>query len=1246
MRIYVDRIGGNMQWIKFTLKVLIITILYLDIHAYAMCGGGEDYEEELGFTPLPANYQPYHGTPLSQAYAPPHSNNSEKKKSLGWARQSIDSIRKIRDFDSTILSGKSDWNQLLDFEGLDLTFGIRVMGFYSEVASDRKYKFQTEIKSPLLEALKDASKFSYEFPQTLKYLSHPSVISSPFLDAALIDIFTNDPLALNNLAQALRSLDETESLSKEEKDSLFLFRKVAGYFYDRKALEHLKEEMSKFFVSHTKEVLDFADPLVRFGLLRILQWSGEFLKLLLPSTLNLSTDLPEDELMKELRDQHLSHITKRKLQLVATPSKEVSCLFQAIYDDVKFLADIFASIFKGFPLDDKFSSPLEHWLHVKQLSELRTTGPSAYEWKGLKGLRDLFTYSKTSLMPPTISCDNEVQMIMPLPYSESERRHIRQTARDAKVIWDILGNDEIKDVASLNETLQKSLNKLLDKGVCEEFWEAKVELKKLQESIFEKLKSLREQVKEEKNRYLEKVDPKNKKVISIALDKPTNEKAIQKAKKLIQKLKLDESEFDGALRAIRDLMKQIDEENKAVKQNREELKQKLQLLKEETRAKILKDTPEKIQKTLERNKEIEEAEKNQKTLTARLTDSKVVKPSYGHRNFTDTFRDFCAFLKDQGVQIEGETYSWFRTALSPVEQLFYKAHFIPISSPSDKHKHRYERTREFIRIINFIKNLVQITTDLRLETEKDAFKDFASGKSRLMSELLHNLGRSTQASPTEDEPLNLMKIETEKINLGNLWLLQEKLLKLESQVIPSLSSCDLIILFEKATEIISQFLIKLKESNFLEEKDYIEFEKELKDRVRSEKKRQLMRFVKKEQVKSNPRPHEPVQISRDIEEVVKGNPLRYLAYEFLVAAFYELFKEVNDYPELSVLKTSDKVRNFFFHTDPFNSEPLIVGGLFEDANIRINNSFGQLAKEMTILTVNTKFLLEEFLLDMMKYDSQTKTSTSENTPNFSQHPPQKPVLPQPRHFGISLLGKEFALKEVIIPGNGDCGYLALETTRAEAVKVLLVNSHKPEIRALVAHEIYDMFATLPEEMMHTEDKSHPYQQILFTQERMDHDLQKLLSSMNDLIKRPEGDRWSEDVLLEYYTSKESEGLLNEEQQEALRQLAALREKRRKLEELKQDYCNSEETFKEYVTFYMQPTVIEYLMKYGESNWLNTTNVEKRTSSADALAYLMGKNLVILNEEGLVEHEYFAPDTPIEDTLFLLHIGNWHFNRLM
>ena len=234
------------------------------------------------------------------------------------------------------------------------------------------------------------------------------------------------------------------------------------------------------------------------------------------------------------------------------------------------------------------------------------------------------------------------------------------------------------------------------------------------------------------------------------------------------------------------------------------------------------------------------------------------------------------------------------------------------------------------------------------------------------------------------------------------------------------------------------------------------------------------------------------------------------------------------------------------------------------------------------------------------------------------------------------------MSEEKIPENGDCGYLALGITRSDATELLLANANSAEIRDLVADEIYDMFATLPDEMMNNPN----YKQICTEQERLDTELQQLLSYMNDLIRQPENDRWSADVIFEYFSTKDLESQLNMNQRKALQQLIALRERNKSLDASKKGYCNEEASFREYVEFYMQPQTLEYFIKYGESNWLNSSSVDKRTSSADAIVHLMGKNLVIMDERGIIEHQHFTPNIPVEDTLILLHIGNWHFNRLI
>ena len=235
-------IKKNLNKFNFISNVLVIIVLCFNFHASAMYEE-EDFEGGFGYTPLSPSYQ---ANSLKEAYVLPSAGIQQASKSLALPRKSLAQILRIQAFDPSILLGVTLLNQELNFEGLDISFCTQIVGFYSEIESERKAQFETRIKHPLLQILKDAAGFSYKFPQTLKFLYDPSVVASPLLDAALVDIFTYDPMTLKNLAQALKVLEETDALSKEEQNSLFSLRKIAGYFYDRKALEYIKEELSNF----------------------------------------------------------------------------------------------------------------------------------------------------------------------------------------------------------------------------------------------------------------------------------------------------------------------------------------------------------------------------------------------------------------------------------------------------------------------------------------------------------------------------------------------------------------------------------------------------------------------------------------------------------------------------------------------------------------------------------------------------------------------------------------------------------------------------------------------------------------------------------------------------------------------------------------------------------------------------------------------------------------------------------------
>ena len=178
--------------------------------------GEEELEAGGEFAPFtrPAIYR---GVSLKRVFTSSPSETWNLQNTI----KNIKLLLRIRDFDPSILSEATFSNQPLDFEGLDISFCTRVIDFYSEVGEERSYKFLTEIKAPLINALQEAAKFSYDFPQTLRFLSSPSIFSSSFLDAAIRDIFTNDPATLENLMNILQNLKKSKSLSKEDKDSLF-----------------------------------------------------------------------------------------------------------------------------------------------------------------------------------------------------------------------------------------------------------------------------------------------------------------------------------------------------------------------------------------------------------------------------------------------------------------------------------------------------------------------------------------------------------------------------------------------------------------------------------------------------------------------------------------------------------------------------------------------------------------------------------------------------------------------------------------------------------------------------------------------------------------------------------------------------------------------------------------------------------------------------------------------------------------
>ncbi len=1134
---------------------------------------------------------------------------SEKPKSkpiLDFSIKKLKDVLKIARFDPRILSEEDSVGEPLKFEGMDSSFSSQLVLFYSESEEEREDAFFREIQEPILSALGKAAEFSYDFPQTLKYLGDANNWSKSLVKIAIKDIFSNELQSIEELLKIVENLNENRILTKEEKEGLKTFKKLSGYFYDQKALKYLEEELvgeQGFFEVHKKPTLRFNDPLVKFSLLRILQRIGEFSKSISSSTLTLMLDESAKKLLYELRDRHLSHITSRKLELVLSAGED---LFKKVYDDLQALAHLFKRTSSEIPTEESFSTPLEHWKALKNSEAVGDEILPPVERRGLEGLRNLLSYSKKSVEILPISIDREVNALLPFPYTEEEIDRIEGLVKKSDTISKILRNEELSSVEDLHEKLQAELGEDIDIRICNTFFTSYTALTGEERDLFKDLEAEKKVNKIRIQEYLVGIPAAHRKIIFRALSKPRVEKFIQKARNIIRDQSISDSGFEEVLEnaaKYEEKAQEKREENRLRKiQISEEKKRTLHLL----RNNILEVEAEELEASMEEYSQVKNIKKKRATLKGKLEDRNIVKPSYGYRNFSDEFESFCAFLKSQEVEVD-ETYNWLESYMSSVKKLFHKAHYIPIETIHDQCRHRYSRVQELIKFIHLIRQVATIEEDIALEVEKESFRQFIDGKSTIMTDCIR---RVEELRKGEDVRKQLSEI-------------QAQFYSLRDKMKVSLKESELVKSQEVSRKLIKDFLKMILDQGLLSDPEYDTFKKKLEDLARTEKRRQLLHFLKKEIVKASPRGNEHQKLSEKIEESVKISPIRRVGYEFLVGAFYELFKEVNDYKEFSVLRPFDQVRNYFFHPDPFHSESLIVkneDGSDSETNIKDgDNIFGTISKEVSLLTVNVKFLLEQFLFDMVKVDSL----------------PKKPLESQVENFDVEVQDKTFRLKEVEIPGNGDCGYLAMGTTRLEAVELLNRNSSTTQVRKLVGQEIYDMFATLPEKIIQTEN----YKNIYAEQVRLDHEFQSLITSMNDNLSRPEGDRWDEDRIFEHCSDVE----LNETQRNYFEEL---RTQRQSMEREKLAFCEREDTYQTYVNFYMRPEVTSYIRKYGESNWLNSSSVSGRKSSADALAELMEKNLVIVNQEGTTEHEYInQEEITAHNTLFLLHVGNWHFNRL-
>ncbi|MBS0272718.1 MAG: hypothetical protein JSR85_08785 [Proteobacteria bacterium] len=254
---------------------------------------------------------------------------------------------------------------------------------------------------------------------------------------------------------------------------------------------------------------------------------------------------------------------------------------------------------------------------------------------------------------------------------------------------------------------------------------------------------------------------------------------------------------------------------------------------------------------------------------------------------------------------------------------------------------------------------------------------------------------------------------------------------------------------------------------------------------------------------------------------------------------------------------------------------------------------------------------------------------------------------------VKLHKKRFILKEKGVPRDGDCGYVAMGFEGREAgVQFLLPHIHRPEIRELIAPEIYDMLSQLPPS---NPIVTHEEARRLFEEQHItDFAYQRVCQELNDALGLTDGFRENGERLFEM-CNLSTDPLI-----QPLHQiLSDVRQRMAELELAKLNYCRQEETVGKYIKTFMQVAALDYHKRHDDPNWLNFSPIRSidgkyRTYVMNALAFLQKKNLIIVDDEGRIKHAY-KYDEGLEflpaNTTFLLHTDDFgwgctHFNKLI
>ena len=321
------------------------------------------------------------------------------------------------------------------------------------------------------------------------------------------------------------------------------------------------------------------------------------------------------------------------------------------------------------------------------------------------------------------------------------------------------------------------------------------------------------------------------------------------------------------------------------------------------------------------------------------------KPCHGYGNLSEKYAELVENINDacdpdnEGCEVEdNKVFNWLSKPSSTVETLFHEMHRTGICTKADKYKLRCKRIENILGVIESLRIMAKINTDLIIEVSKQANEKVLNAKADRM------------ISAIQDLEMQVCLEVSKRLNGLHTMLLNRKKDIKSVDTEPKLKD-----ILSDAGKIIDDFLKECPEGPQLQQ--------ELKNPSREQKFCQIECYIKRKQVKKDHRFHLPTQQIVAMRECFTNGTSLMTACEFNLVVVFELLKEVSDYPELKCLTVTSQIRNYLSHLDPFGSELLYAEEEEEDKMKAQCPSSPQevIAKEVSVLCINVKFILEDFL---------------------------------------------------------------------------------------------------------------------------------------------------------------------------------------------------------------------------------------------------------------------------------------------